>query len=463
MLKKSDYIWAFIGYISEAGVYAILTPVMATFLESHELGLWYTFMSIYMFIGVLDAGFSPIITRNAAYCMGGASRLVKEGIPPKGTQDGPNYMLLGNLFKANRKMITWVSFVALVGLWTLGSFYIKFITRTEFKFEYMVAWWIFSLAIVINLYVISIPAFIRGIGDIAKAQQIVTIGRVSQLIICTLFVVTGLGLLGLASGFLISAVLIGGLSSTYYYFHIKPRFIQRDSKGMPYGELYITLIHNSSKLLINSFGAYMIMQANTLLCSAFIDLETTATYSLTVQIIQAVTMISSIILQINVPGISMAIVSKQNEKRNMLFSGSIVLYWGFSIVGLTMVIFMGSSILKFIGGNTTLLEFPLILIVAIENFLERNCSNHNQIIMSENKIPFIKSTLSSGFIIVLLSMYTLAFTNNGLFGIILIQGIVQGAYNYWHWPLLVKKKLQLSLKKIGIYGMKYIMEEILHV
>ena len=147
----------------------------------------------------------------------------------------------------------------------------------------------------------------------------------------------------------------------------------------------------------------------------------------------------------------------------MLFSGSIVLYWGFSIVGLTMVIFMGSSILKFIGGNTTLLEFPLILIVAIENFLERNCSNHNQIIMSENKIPFIKSTLSSGFIIVLLSMYTLAFTNNGLFGIILIQGLVQGAYNYWHWPLLVKKKLQLSLKKIGIYGMKYIMEEILHV
>lgn len=459
--NKRDYIWAFIGYISEAGVYAVLTPIMAIYLPSEELGLWYTFMSIYMMTTILDNGFSPIITRNAAYCMGGAKELVKEGIPKMSGNCGPNWKLLEKLFHVNRIMVAVISCITFILLITIGSPYIMFIARHTFKKEYLIAWSIFSLAISINLFVISLPAFLRGVGAIAEAQKIIAIGRTMQLVICMINVLLGFGILGLAVGFLISISFIGILSFRYYLRNILPQIKQNsDDKNISKREILQAISFNSKKLILNSCGGYMITQANTLLCSAFINLQVTAKYSLTVQIFQALAMVSSIVLQINIPGISMANVRCDNKKRNKLFSEAISTYWCLDILFSLIVICFANNVLKMIGSRTLMLTFPLVLIVALENFVERNCSNFNQIIISANQVPFIKSTLISGSMIVFLSFISLYFTNLNLVGIIVIQGVVQAAYNYWYWPKKVCHMLEMNFIDMFILGLKSIKERV---
>ena len=102
-LRKWDIIWSYMGQIVHYGVHILLTPIISVRLSSYEFGLWYTFTSIFTLINFFDTGFSPLIMRNAAYCMGGARELLKEGITAQGEEGaGCNYGLLKTLYKTAR-------------------------------------------------------------------------------------------------------------------------------------------------------------------------------------------------------------------------------------------------------------------------------------------------------------------------------------------------------------------------
>ena len=69
--------------------------------------------------------------------------------------------------------------------------------------------------------------------------------------------------------------------------------------------------------------------------------------------------------------------------------------------------------------------------------LEGNHSNFATMIVIGNSVPFVLVSLITGGSIVLGSYVILQYTSYALFGLVLVQGIVQLFYNNWRWPYTV--------------------------
>lgn len=447
---KYDLIWGYAGYLAEIAVYALLTPVLTIFLNSFELGLWYTFMSIYSFLNLFDGAFSPIVTRNASYCMSGAKKLVKNGLPELTEGKEPNYGLLAALYKANRKLLLVLSSVILILLFVAGIPYVTFITRDAFEQRFIISWIIFAIGISLNLYTTGVPSFLKGMGYIASAQKCIVIGRSLQLIICLGSVFLGYGILGLSIGILCGALTINILS----HYYIKRKIIRFFPKKQEYviKEVLHAIWHNSKKLLIAAIGSFGISQVNTLLCSTFISLELTASYGLTNQAFQAVAIISFVWMQTATPAISVAKASGNIEQQRKLFSVACVVQYLFGILGAVIVIILANPALRFLGAKTLLLSAPIILIPAFNAFLEKHISLYSNYIMCGNRVPYVKASILSGVAVCGLSTLSLVFTEWGILGLLLSQTVVQLSYNAWKWCYVACKELNigwLSLLKAG--------------
>lgn len=451
-LKKKDYIWSYIGYIADISVYAVLTPFLTVLLDSFELGLWYTFMGIYSFVTLFDSGFSPIIVRNASYCMAGVKQFKREGVPNVTNTQGPNYDLLTALFKTNRRMLFFIALVIyIIGIFA-GIPYICYITRTGFKQEYIVSWIIFLTGIVTNVYFIGIPSFLKGMGAIAAGQKTIALARCIQLLVCLISIICGMGIIGLSLGILIGALSIAFISSYYCKKIFKPHYVKKT--GISCKNVMKSIWHNSWKLLMVSIGGYLISQANTLLCSTFLSLEDTASYGLTIQAIQAVGIIAFVYMQVSIPGISQAKVLNDVIKQKQLLGTASVIFIVIDIVGILMVTIFVNPILTFLNAKTILLPTLLVVIVGITNFLDKHSNLYSQFIVCSNEVPFVKPTIISGILVVAISTIILKFTDVGVIGLLLSQMFVQLAYNNWRWPYLACKELKTNLRELNAIGIK---------
>ena len=85
--------------------------------------------------------------------------------------------------------------------------------------------------------------------------------------------------------------------------------------------------------------------------------------------------------------------------------------------------------------------------------LELNQSNFATIIVTSNRVPFVKPTLISGAVIFVGTFVVLKLTTWGILGVVLVQAVVQLSYNDWKWPKQVFEELNVSLLqfvKLGI-------------
>ena len=449
-LRKKDYIWSYAGYIADISVYAILTPFMAILLTPFELGVWYTFMGFYSFINLFDSGFSPIIMRNASYCVAGARQLKKYGLPELGSE--PNFDLLSALYKTNRKLVFGIAFTIFIVGTILGIPYITYITRSQLEYRFVVAWMIFLCGLSINIYFIALPSFLKGIGAIAYGQKAIALGRCIQLGMCILGVVLGWGIVGLSIGICAGALSIGIVASYYCKKVFSPYFVKKTQTSCR--TIWQSIWYNSWRLLAVAIGGYFSSQANTLVCSTFLGVEVTASYGLTIQAIQAVGIVAFVYMQISIPGISRAKVEKNFELQKRLLGTASVIFLVIDILGNIAVILWVNPVLELIHSQTLILSTSLVAIVAITNFLDKHSNLYSQFIVCSNEVPFVKASLLSGFMVVLISSLIVIFTDIGVIGLLLTQMLIQLLYNNWRWPYIVCRELKTSLFELNKNGLK---------
>ena len=75
-------------------------------------------------------------------------------------------------------------------------------------------------------------------------------------------------------------------------------------------------------------------------------------------------------------------------------------------------------------------------------------------------MPYMKGEFFSGAAVMLCSFLLINYTQLGILGIVIAQGLIQACYNDWKWPLSVCRRLQLGLGDIGRIGMQGILDMI---
>lgn len=452
-LNKKDIVWSYFGQISNLTVHIMLTPLIAVKLSAGELGLWYTFTSIYTFITFFDTSFSPLILKNATYCISGAENLSKEGF---GVQKSgrPNYELLNDLLCASKKIYRTVAFLFFILLVTIGSIYILFISKDQIDGPYLGAWLIYALGIGINFYIIYLPSVLKGIGHIADSQKIFVLSRSIQLILSIIGVLLGGGLYALSFGFLCGSLLIFIFSTKMAG---KIEYLDlRKGKTKNTNEIINIIWFNAKRMVLVTIGRYFSTQGGILICSTFISLEISGAYGLTMQALQAVASISNIYLQTLIPSISAASIKNNNKERKASFSAGICMFWLLYPIGILLVGVFCNPFLRLLHANTVLLEGLPFGILATGYFFLANYVNFNIVFESQNRIPHTKAEFIFG-VVNLCGMFIVsAIFDFKIWGIILMQTLMPLCFNAWYWPRQVMRMLNANIKELFFLGVKRI-------
>ncbi len=188
----------------------------------------------------------------------------------------------------------------------------------------------------------------------------------------------------------------------------------------------------------------------------YLPLAVSGSFGLLIQMSAIISGVAVILTNSYMPAFSNYRVTGQTEELKGLFSFSMLVYWVVFIAGTLAVVFLGEPALSLIHSKTHLPAASICAVYLLVTALEGNHSLFASLITTKNEVPFVAAGLISGGIIALLTFLSLQFTSLGLWGVVLVQGIVQLCYNNWYWPRWVLKDLNVSLPRFVQYGFNHL-------
>lgn len=459
-ITNKDIIWSYSSQIFQMGASLFILPIILKKLSSDEVGIWYIFMSFSAMINLLDFGLSPTFSRNISYIFSGAKNLSAEGISSEISKE-IDYFLLKNTINSVKKIYMYISLIVIIIFGTLGSIYIKSLIRGNENLNLnviMYAWIIYIFSLAFNFYYYYFTPMLLGRSLIKESHKTIVFTKMGYLGISYILIQFNYGLLGIAVANLVSSFINRVFSYKYFYDKkIKKKLekIKRDKKE----EKKITkiILKNSSKLGAVSIGAFLINKSSLLITSKYVDLKMIANYGITLQVISLLTTISSVLFNTYLPIINYLRIHSKKIEIKEIFSKVICINYFIYLSGSLFLLNFGNKILEILKSNTLLLDNKYLILLLSIYFLEMNHSIAATLITTKNTVPFLKPALISGIMIVILILLSLNFTNLGLYGVILSQGLVQLAYNNWKWPVEVSKDLDINYLKILKNGFNLIL------
>lgn len=445
---KKDVLWGYLSQFLQYGAALLVLPLLLRKLSSAELGVWYVFMTISALVTMLDMGFTPTLARNVSYVMGGARRLLKDGLEVLDAPGTVDYGLLKIVIKTARKIFMLIAIGAAVLLGTLGSWYIVYVSHGQVDEQaVLISWAVFVVATVINLYYKYYTPLLQGRGLYAAFYKSSALANIGFIAVTAVLLQLDLGLIAVSIGFLVSALMGRWLSWRYFYDEAFKSQVQQASEASVSSiEIFQTLWHNAWRLGLGVIGAFLILRANTLLSSIYLGLATTAAYALTLQVFSVLQGVSTVVFNVQQPTLARYRVTNQRQELVKTMELGLGCALGLFIFGALMLLWLGSSLIKWIGGQTEFLPVPLLVWIGLMMLLELSHSLAASVIVSGNQVPFVRPALLSGVAVISLSWIGLKYGGFGVAWLIGSQFIVQLAYNNWKWPWLVYQDLYFAEK-----------------
>ena len=446
-IDKSDVFWNYVATFLKIASSALLLPFILKMMPAETVGIWSVFVMISSFSTLLDFGFNQSFARNITYVYSGVQSLKTEGFDTISTNNnGIDYRLLKGVIISMRRFYFRMAMVLLILLSTVGTYYILKILNdfTGDKKEVYSAWALFSLINTYFLYTLYYDSLLIGKGLIKKSKQIIIIGQLVYLVIATILIMSGRGLLAIVAAQSASVII------TRYYSH--KAFFTLDLVNrlklvnqLPEKSVIKAIAPNAIKIGLTSLGGFMVTKSAILIGSLYLSLEQIASYGITTQLLGVVAGFGGIYISTYMPKIAqLRVENKPEEIKEYYIKGKLIHFITF-LTGALVLIFMGNWLLNIIGSETQILKRPLLVLAVLICFLENNHSISAMILLSKNKVPFYKASLLSGGATILFLLLLFKFSGLDLAAMIIAPGIAQIVYQNWKWPLEVIKELNIRL------------------
>lgn len=445
-ISKRDVIWSYIGQFFNIAAGFITLPLILHMLSTEEIAMNYLMLSVSTLVALMDFGFTPQINRLVSYVYSGATTLSKEGFTEEHSEN-VCYPLLFKLIKVTKKIFIRISLIALLLLLTFGTWYMYGVTDGFTNVgNSLLIWAIFSFSTYFTIYYKYYDALLVGRGYIKESKKTVLYSKIFNIVLVFVLLLCGVGLLGVCIANLLSPFL--GRAMAHYYFYDKETRkqlsgikVEREEEK----EIFDAIWYNAKKTGINFIGTYCTRQFGMFISGLFLSSSVIASYGLMMQLVSILSTISSTMMNTYLPKIISFRISGDRENTVKTFSFTIVVYQLLFIIGAATILLLGPWALNLIRSNAVLPTLPILLLYLSVAFLEEHHSNYAIFITTGNVIPFVPAALISGAFICLGDFFVLKFTNLGLLGIVLVQCIVQLAYNNWRWPKWVLGEYHISL------------------
>lgn len=433
-VRESAVVWSFINTLLRVGGSVFVLPLILLTVPPEHLGLWYVFGTLGAFTALLDFGFEPTVTRLAGYLWAGAPRLVPMGIHASddtSQRGNPNFATLATLVATLRSYYLRSGAVVLALLLFGGGAWIWIKTAgLSGAGSLRTAWVVYAVGCALNFVNGRWLALLTGIGSQRVALQVNTTAYVFYYVVAIGALFAGAGLWALV----IATITMGALSRTWGRITFTRLAFPG---GLPHAafsaEVFAAIWPNAWRMGLVSLGGYMIIQANTLICSGYLGLKATASYGLSMQLTMMLVGLSGVWVYVKFPLINQLRVRGEAAEIARVFTSrlrlAVLTYAG----GAVVILLFASRAIRMIGSQTDLLPMGSLAALLLVQFLEMHHTLYAVLVMSENKNPFLRPALLSGVAIVLLSSLTTP--RWGVWGMIASAGIVQACCNNW-WPVV---------------------------
>lgn len=450
-ITKKDVTWSYVAKLFQIGSGLVTLPLILRLLTKEEVGMNYLMLTVSSIVGLMDFGFSPQFGRNFTYVNSGARRLCREGVEEErgGSID---WHLLSVLISTARFVYRRLSVLALIVMLTFGTGYIWYLTEGFTNVNNSLYIWIlYSFSTYFNIYFSYYSSLLTGSGMIRESSQAAILSKSAYLVLCTLFLLLGWGLFAVVAANFIAPFVQRYVSYRGYFKpELKARLAEQTVTREDIRETFSVIWFNAKKLGINFIGAYAVNKMGMFIIGFFLPLATIGSYGLLTQLTTIVSGIANTMFVTYLPKVSNCRVTGDRPMLKRTISFSMVVGQIIMLAGALGIIFVAPYLLELIKSQTMLPSRLICVLYLVIVALELNHSEFASVISTENKIPYVVPSLVSGGVIVLLTFISLKFTTSGLLGVVLVQGIVQAAYNNWRWPLWVFRELDMSISEF--YG-----------
>lgn len=448
-ITKSDVKWSYFSLFLFNGINILLLPFILNYLSTPEVGLWYTFTAVSGLVIILDFGFMTTLSRNITFIWAGATEITSSGLTKKMSDEGkPNYQLFVKLFKTTKLLYLILGLIILVILLSVGSFYIYLVSKKVLPvMTIMISWIVYVFAIFLNMRYAYWNAILKGIGAIKRNQQLLIVTKISQLLLTIIGFMLGYGIIAVSVAYLISIVINRILAHIIFYNYqdnkntIKP-LINTAMNANEIKTVLKVILPNAYKQGLISISNYINLRSITILSSAFLGLNVSASLGLVLQIINLITGVANTFFNTYLPQFSSYRMNKEYSLLKTKFKKALVVNYLIIFISFMIVLFLGDYMLEIINANTKLLPWQFTLIIMLYMFLYNNHSVFATFIGTTNVLPHYKAFFVSSLLVVLSQVSLLTTFEPSIWYLILPILIVQLLYNNWKWPLIVLKQIR---------------------
>lgn len=446
-LKKKrrhvDLLFGVVGLFLQVGTGLIMLPLTATMLAPAELTFWTVFLSIQAMSYLIEFGFTPSFARNFTYVLGGANRLVAEGVPPEKT-GAVNRELLCELLSASRTVYMLLSFVVAVVLAIGGSIYVDALARTAEGVPFIwESWALFAGTLVFHTYMNWQAGVVMGADRMREYYQIVTVARLVQVALSVVGLLIKPDLLTLTAAYAVSALVMR------VHYQIVARNVTKLVDGMKSEpgatrRILSSIAPNAVKIGWVTIGGYLTSRFSFLVISLSLGAAMAAEYAVAQQAFFALAAISQVAGHLNNARMTAARLHSEKPVMREIYAFTVLFAGAVFLSGALGMMLFGERLLEVIGSQTLLPPLLILATMTVIFLLDVHANIAMGLIATSNSIPYMRAVLITG-VLVAGGTIIVALTGGGLQQFILVQGAIQLAYNFWRWPMYVCDELGLKL------------------
>lgn len=453
-VSKKDIYWGYFAQIFSVASGLVTLPLILNLLTAEEIGMNYLMLTLGALVALFDFGFTPQFSRNITYIFSGAQILKKEGISVMESST-INYRLLTTMIYTAKFVYRRLAIIVFLVMLSLGTIYIYYVTNGFTNIDYsLLIWLLFSFGTFFNIYYSYYSSLLIGKGLIMQSKKAMVYSRIFQIILTFVFLYSEMGLMGVVLANLI-APFVSRYISYHYFFtdELNERIKVYDISKKEKLELFEIVWYNAKKLGLVFVGAYSINKLSIFLAGLYLSLSDIASYGLMIQLFGLLSMMSGMFFNVFEPRFSSLRTKGDNKALIKEFAFSMNIYYLTFIIGAMSILYLGPYFLSLISSNVILPSFFIMSLFAVVLFLEGNHSIFATLIVTNNNVPFVTSSLVGGFFIGLGDYISLSYTEYGILGLVLIQGLVQIVYANWKWPYVVCNEFGISFISFLSKGM----------
>ena len=436
---KNSLFMTWLELLIKFGTGIVLLPLATIYLSQEEL-------AYYLFIGTLlgmaylsEGGLNKVILRSVSYFINGLDFI------PNSLDDlieykkitSPNYKMLGSVVQTSLILYLLLGILAGLVLYFLGGLVADNIIQKQPSY-YIAKLSLLNISIYSIIYIVQLRyiAFIQGINLLAKQKRIEVLFGLLRFILITLALITGYGVIAVTFALLVS-VLVSFTLYRFMWYRVGP-LDEINTYRVFRWSMLVQLYPAGWRQATIAWGSYLIYSGTTLLVAQIENVHLISSYLLTLRIIFILNTLASAPAHSNYPEISKYVAKKNIDGYITILRRSVIIAIMIYLIGSIIIVQFANPLLKLLGAGTTIIDGKLLYFILFIYFLELNHTVQATFYTATNHIPFVFPALISGILII--GGGYLVINEYGIWGALIVQFIIQLAFNNWY-PYLMNYKM----------------------